>query len=207
MSREIPMIFTSQSSRAIQEHRKWQTRRLIVQPTFEADGCSPAGLEDPPRWWDYWSLDGQRQRIKLKWAKGDRIWVKETWCMRDGARNMIEPSLVLYRADGWDISFPPWRSSRFMPRWASRLTLEIEEVRIERLNSISEEDAIAEGVTITKGHIVAAALLDECRPDLPRIAPSQQAFSELWDSLNAKRAPWDSNQWVSAITFRRVTCP
>ncbi|MBU9388980.1 hypothetical protein KTE71_15765, partial [Burkholderia multivorans] len=91
-----------------------------------------------------------------------------------------------------------WRPSIHMPRAAARITLEITGVRVERLQSISESDARAEGVTIeehhTRGYCAGAY-----RP------PSIRAFHDLWDSLNAARGHgWDVNPWVWAIEFRRI---
>lgn len=76
-----------------------------------------------------------------------------------------------------------------MPRWASRITLEITDVRVERLQSISEEDAAAEGVdpmVVLPGDVVSHVA----------------GFGVLWDSINHDRAPWDSNPWVWAISFK-----
>nr|WP_245290857.1 hypothetical protein [Methyloligella halotolerans] len=95
--------------------------------------------------------------------------------------------------------FLPWgeyftkHPSIHMPRWASRLTLKVTEVRVQRLQRISEADAIAEGCPGVLGP----------NPDFPdEWDPSpQEQYRDLWDSLNAKRAPWESNPWVVAITF------
>jgi hypothetical protein len=78
-----------------------------------------------------------------------------------------------------------------MPRWASRITLEITDVRVQRLQEISEEDAEAEGVYSWS----EMGPLDICARPL---------FASLWDSLNGKRAPWASNPFIWALTFRRA---
>lgn len=91
-----------------------------------------------------------------------------------------------------------WRSPRFMPRWASRLTLELLGVRVERLQEISEEDALAEGVASTAifGHGDTIIAGEYARERFPRV----------WDALNAKRGySWESNPFVWALTFRRIT--
>jgi hypothetical protein len=149
---------------------------------------------------------------------GDRLWVRETWGVgtrpdqNEGCRDGIE-----YRADAIGLDeredlplyrvSPPdtvclddlagrWRPSIHMPRWASRLTLEITGVRVERVQDIREQDAIAEGVD-------AVAL-----SDMPRQATMTRRadFRQLWDTLNAKRGyGWDVNPSVWALSFRRVT--
>ena len=78
-----------------------------------------------------------------------------------------------------------------MPRWASRITLKIAEVRVERLNDISERDAIAEGCHVGIG--------------AGNWRNARHQYEELWDSINAKKHPWASNPWVWALTFRRVS--
>ncbi|MBA7597105.1 hypothetical protein ES703_04100 [subsurface metagenome] len=114
---------------------------------------------------------------------GDRLWVQETWysdCEIIGDR-------ILYKADGLKACFNyggPWKSPRFMPRWASRIDLEITEVRAERIKEISRGDVVAEG--------------------LPRDEFSYaQRFMNLWDSLDP-RYPWEANNWVWPIGFRKV---
>lgn len=80
-----------------------------------------------------------------------------------------------------------------MPRWASRITLEVTEVRVQRLQAISEEDAVAEGLTPGRRDEQARQL-----------SWGRLGFMELWESINGKRAPWSSNPSVWAISFRRV---
>ena len=89
-----------------------------------------------------------------------------------------------------------WRSSRFMPRWASRITLEITSLRVERVQDISAHDAILEGVSIE-----GSGMIDAC--DIA--SQARNRYRELWDSLNAKRGySWDSNPWVWVIEFKRI---
>jgi hypothetical protein len=141
---------------------------------------------------------------------GDRLWVRETFMgpahIGDGEQGCVGFG-VLYRADnsfvedrfGCGCEGPcsgvriehPWKPSIFMPRWASRLTLKITDVRVERVQSISEEDAKAEGIT----------------EDYPEHECNSFAdgYRWLWDSLNAKRGyGWDVNPWVWALSFGRV---
>jgi len=99
-----------------------------------------------------------------------------------------------------------WRPSIRMPRWASRITLEITDVRVQRLQEISEEDARAEGVDALDGALDAvelcrvAKLIGGCPED------ARTWFAVLWDSINGKRpgCSWDANPWVWVVSFRRV---
>jgi len=131
-----------------------------------------------------------------------RLWVRETW-RETGSAQMADGSIprsgtvaqVVYRANKCDHE-GPWRSSIHMPRWASRITLEILKVRVERVQDISEDDAYAEGVTDTwpldnlpylSGHGGRAVLNN---------------YAHLWDKINAKRGfGWDANPWVWVIDF------
>lgn len=135
---------------------------------------------------------------------GDKLWVRETFHYDNAAyvaKYKDAPWLGLpdagtaetfYRADekNPDI-FPKWTPSIFMPRWASRITLEITEVRVERLLDISETDAIAEGVRTLPA---------------PQWHPNgwRQTYWQLWDDINGRDAT-KANPWVWAITFKRVT--
>jgi len=143
-----------------------------------------------------------------KWCPyqvGDHLWVRETWAPYDElvlGYALDSPEWVVFRADGkmWnththcyadkgDLIDPArWRPSIHMPRWASRITLEITGVRMERVQNILERDAEAEGVHPTP----------EFWPD-----PHRHAFELLWDSIYAKRGlGWDVNPWVWALEFR-----
>lgn len=104
-----------------------------------------------------------------------------------------------------------WRPSIFMPKWAARIWLEVTDVRAERLQDISEEDAIAEGVAphLEGWYPYGRAILfwKGARADVPAqcCVNAKDSFEGLWDSLNAKRGfPWSANPWVWAYTFRRV---
>lgn len=212
--KERPITFSAPMVRAILATQKTQTRRTLnpqpelaimdAESTSALRAAQDVGLvpsADMPRW--RW-----RGTFCMPWPNsirhaspygvpGDRLWVRETWsidphpgeCRGDNPRTP-DGGEVMYRAtDGWD---GPWRSSRYMPRWASRLTLEVTSVRAERLQTISESDALAEAVDPF-----------EC-PSGPATPCASSAFAELWDSINSKRAPWASNPWVWAITFRRL---
>ena len=102
-------------------------------------------------------------------------------------------------------SFRDWRPSIFMPRWASRIQLEITDVRVQRLQEISEEDAKAEGITVfpLQSEEDRSAWY-QTEPGVNQGPSPRSSFAQLWDSINAKKHPWDSNPWVWAISFRRL---
>lgn len=122
---------------------------------------------------------------------GDFLWVRETWGVRDG--------MIVYRANDEDMPLDKgekWKPSIHMWRNASRITLEITNVRIERLQEISESDARAEGVSKYEG---------ECPLRNKRLNKYQLQFAALWDSINAKRGlGWDVNPFVWVIEFKRI---
>lgn len=148
---------------------------------------------------------------------GDLLWVRETWgvgCRPDpntGWRDGIE-----YRADviGLDendllplysVNVPDdvdlasyndkrgWHPSIFMPRWASRFTLRITDVRVEQLQEISSDDCIAEGIEP-----------NDCGDAVLEAGFNRDAYAQIWDAINGKCAPWSSNPWVWALTFEVI---
>ena len=205
--KEKPILFSGPMVKAILEDRKTQTRRVMkIQPRPHVDVS--VGFLDGRY------TDGS-QFYKVPYAQpGDRLWVRETFGLwhrasidnplewdtitdkaadaleRYGIRNI----LIAYRADCEDDS--GWRPSIFMPRWASRITLEITEIRVQRLQDISEEDAKAEGVTQRSASTWHNYFEDCC------LAYPRQSFASLWQSINGTNKPgstwdaWDANPWV-----------
>jgi hypothetical protein len=204
---EKPILFSGPMIRALLDGSKTQTRRII-----RFDDPMPTGT---PTLMDnedliYWAW-GPDHYICPYGVPGDRLWVRETF--RDenpeGSKN---PSLVEFAAECRSDCMG-WRPSIFMPRWACRLHLEITEVRVERLQDISESGAMAEGVEKTPD-------AENLAVDPFRNKPSwrgylnggrayrdsaRDSYASLWDSLNAKRGfGWDTNPWVWVMSFRRV---
>ncbi|WP_256970623.1 morphogenetic protein [Citrobacter amalonaticus] len=195
--KERGMIFNGEMIRAILDGGKTQTRRPVKVPHIDKDAmCELSGNE----------LAGEllagNYRNSPHGKPGDRIWVRETW-----ARYNIDQDShdMAYRAT------PPadwpeegrWRPSIHMPRWASRLTLEITGVRVERLNGISETDAEAEGIDME-------ALFDaqdcyDCIADqnMTGRPTATGAFKYLWESIYGEES-WKSNPWVWVIEFKVV---
>ena len=137
---------------------------------------------------------------------GDELWVKETFAYTDHSIN-IKPGWV-YRATDpeWGTEGGlKWKPSIFMPRSASRITLKLTSVRVERLQDISEEDAIAEGCKAEMIH--APGCKRTCfDPGLPDcyVQSAKMAFRELWESINGPGS-WDLNPWVWVLAFERKT--
>jgi hypothetical protein len=195
-TRERPILFSGPMVRAILAGRKTQTRR-IVRPRQVHEGIN---IYYVPKTCPYGRA-------------GDLLWVRETWA----PVSTFDPSPetgALYRADpmydGIDQFDWPWKPSIHMPRWASRITLEVTGVRVERLNDISEEDAIAEGCQET---YCSPELTAECEPGTPQRELAELLeggwitakgnFSFLWNEINGPGS-WAANPWVWVVEFRRV---
>ena len=193
---EHPILFSGPMVRAILDGRKTMTRRVIKDNCPFVTGAYFD--EETERW--YWTTGAERERLptdlclgKCPYGQpGDQLWVRETWLSyRHLHKNGRDEALLIYRADGEDLPKQArgtkWRPSIFMPRWASRITLEITAVRVERVQDIGDEDAEAEG-------------LSWCNAASPR-----DKFQCLWNSLNLKRGyGWDANPWVWVISFKRT---
>lgn len=195
VSRERPIIFSAPMVRAILEGKKSQTRR-IAKPRV-----NPSLLE-PGTWSDEYVLHpGNREWLMRDCpygAPGDRLWVREAF-IHEPAEYLPEastsipyrPASTVYRADcAGDTRGHGWSSPIHMPRWASRITLEVTGVRVERLQAISEADAHAEGID---GEQLFRAQ-----------GYSPSAYQRLWESINGLGS-WDANPLVWVLAFRRLT--
>jgi len=228
--KERPILFSAPMVRAILDGRKTMTRRVVKPQPFEThpSGAEYQGLNGngDHLFYPAGDLDDGTERAyehdsgvrKCPYGQpGDRLWVRETWGVGtrpdpfDGWRDGVE-----YRADQayltddiellplYPVTLPDdveldsykegWHPSIFMPRWASRITLEITGVRVERLQEVSEDDAKAEGVEHISVGVMPRQAAWTCRQD----------FSRIWDRINGKKYPWDSNPWVWVIEFKRL---
>lgn len=184
--RELPILFNGDMVRAILDGRKTQTRRpLRNQPKHIRESVFHAsGIED---WHGY--------EIKLPYAVGDRMYVRETWST--STRGWI------YKADGHDLSRAlslRWRPSIHMPKRAARIWLTVTGVRVERLQDISEEDCRAEGVQYWPEHLSWGPSYMQ-----PSGWDAVSAFAFLWDAQYGKtRYAWANNPWVSVTEFQRA---
>ncbi|ENY0908236.1 hypothetical protein I5K90_08660 [Serratia marcescens] len=197
--KERPVIFNGEMVRAIIDGRKTQTRRVIAN--VSPDNCIP--LHKPTKTKDgiyTHVMDAPGHGLCPFGQVGDRLWVRETFAafdadwkhpgkphdLKDGPwPNVVYPASVAKIPDG------TCHPSIHMPRWASRITLEITAVRVERLNDISEEDAMAEGVAPSQ-HIIT-----------PPEALYRVGFLKLWQSIYGEES-WRANPWVWVIEFCRV---
>lgn len=198
--KERPILFSGPMVRAILEGRKTQTRRVIkpnpdnlFQSRTKSHGFGHG--HDGVGW--YFSDYEYAEEGTTKWncpygQPGDRLWVRETWT---GADDPAHKHAVLYRADGERAA--RWRSSIHMFRWASRITLEITNVRVERVRDISELDSVAEGMDLTPE-------FEKSKKGHP-LAPYKTCFAWRWNLHNEKRGfGWLYNPWVWVIEFKRV---
>jgi hypothetical protein len=222
--RELPILFSGPMVRAILEGRKTQTRRVVKnQPPLDCGFVETAfyhptvldchGDEAPgEEIFGAYSEDGSWGMKCPYGAPGDHLWVRETFqgpMWEEGTwdpdTDYHSPKYCEYRADGGptpeyvdfeDNLHQGWKPSIFMPRWASRITLEITGVRVERLDDIGEADARVEGVTIEDRHMNGYCA-GQTRP------PSIRAFRELWDSINGDGA-WEANPFVWVVEFKVI---
>ena len=202
--KERGILMNAPMVRATLAGRKTQTRRVIkVKPWVEIEE-----RDDGTKWpWFHDGENGVDVWIPCPYGQpGDLLWVREKWAAhwmyndvaaRD-ARSGLPDDNLWYAADPESTAGThgcpaqgrrgKWRSSIHMPREASRLLLEVTEVRVQRLNDISEEDAVAEGLAlpalITPGHVIGC-------------------FAQLWESINGPDS-WAANPWVWCVSFRRI---
>jgi hypothetical protein len=213
--KERPILFSTPMVQAILDGRKSQTRRIVKIPDLikEPDRYYYLGnsndLDIPRKAIPYdervyhaWRLNNNNMPMWVEHCPygkvGDRLWVRETW-----TKTMVrdeEGWFFVYKADGDDWA-APWKPSIFMPKEASRIKLEITNIRVERVQDISEDDAIAEGIQTL------------CDPKISKTGSGERFYNEndyptdhyesLWESINGKGS-WDLNPWVWVISFRRI---
>jgi hypothetical protein len=204
--KERGILFSGAMVRALLSGAKTQTRRVVSIREFGPSQTRGYDWTFRGRYGMWNDVSHARLMEQCPYGKpGDRLWVRETWRTMH-ANNHRAPSelhpdrtLVAYEADADRVIKGRLRPSLRMPRWASRITLEVTEVRVQRLQDISEEDARAEGVAPAPGLTFRPEGESDLRPLTHR-----EAFECLWDSINGDRASWSSNPWVWAVSFRRL---
>lgn len=191
-----PILFSAPMVRALLDGRKTQTRRILkpqpVNPYLENGD-----------WWDE-TAPGTATPMILKAYAGDRLWVKETHA-RVGDNcddHMACPDLtrlVYYRADDVQPELSRWRPSIFMRRQDSRVTLIVTDVRVERLNDCSDEDAFAEGIPLDNPRAGIEVDID----GQWWAGAARARYRKVWEEINGAGA-WEANPWVAAYTFRVI---
>lgn len=201
--RELPILFSGAMVNAILADKKTMTRR-VIKPLVGAETIESSGYSffTPDKtvsirgtWHGMGGCEWFRKPLAIP---GDRLWIRETW------QKCLECGRVNYKADAneggtacqhCDEFLGKWKPSIFMFREYNRITLEVTAVRAERLHSITESDAEAEGM-LPCGSF-------ELGGDLGKTAVLR--FSELWDKINGKKHPWKDNPAVWVYTFKRIT--
>ena len=225
--KERPILFSAPMVRALLAGTKTQTRRTIGPHAVLGDPLHGSRWTAHSRGFRSENRSGilgipfvsirRDHGIAVRWygAPGDRLWVRETCFDNDNGGEWI------YRADGeFHEQFemvegkPTWTPSIHMPRRACRIVLEITDVRVERLQAISEADALAEGTEVPRSPdgFPLLRLTGKNPPtryvDIAGAAHPDKVvrayYASLWDDINGSGA-WDANPWVWALTFRRVT--
>lgn len=218
---ERPILFSGPMVRAILDGKKTQTRRVLSpQPMTPVARFALVGTggKSQAAWFGARDAIGNpvmafavgkhsvKDDARCPYGEpGSTLWVRERFSFRDHGPigdPDLDTSECWYWADGNEPTHGNWskpKPSIHMPRAASRLTLRIVSVRVERLRDISHDDAVAEGV-----QTVAIAVTHGGEVCGGGAVTAREQFAALWDSINAKRAPWSSNPWVWCIEFERV---
>lgn len=173
--KERPILFSTPMVKAILDGTKTMTRRVVKKVIVNQNVCPYGSVRE-------------------------KLWVRETWTTTQYGK-------PVYRADGrdmdgnyWDITpgdkdhEVKWKPSIFMPRWASRILLEITDIRVERLQEITSDQIEREGINCDEPFILNGA-------------ERRYAFEQLWNSINSKKPDkcWDANPWVWVVEFRRLS--
>lgn len=220
--KEYPILMSAPMVRGILDGRKTQTRRGFKYPGMPSSGEICAICKDGAGDWIGWMGDPDNNinfqkftlqaypnggGIKCRYGKpGDRLWVRETW--RPKTHSFPTGPHYEYRATADGDLTPtdgPWKPSIFMPRAASRILLEVVDVRVERLQDISEADAVAEGISFWEMNGGPNR-----RYDNYEVKPNQHgtgflndpiaSYRTLWASINGADS-WEANPWVWVISF------
>lgn len=203
--KERPIIFSAPMVRAILDGRKTMTRRIVKLPR----GCSWYGALGGERegWWvdDSCPAWFHIDELRCPYGQpGDRLWVRETflhepadYCWEASVSIPVRPEMTIYRADAdpTGVGTAGWKSPIHMPRSLSRITLEIESVRVERLQDISSDDCVAEGVGDPVGTPLPYGSVTE--------AWNRRSYQLRWETINGPDS-WEKNPFVWVILFRRV---
>lgn len=223
---ERPILMSAPMVLGILSNRKTQTRRIVKKVLTAGTEHPFSGLLEADCILDHDHLPSRLDMMSKetdlcpKGVVGDRLWVRETYWIREGkprafrindsgasyeddtvSSSMVE--MIAYKA-AWGDQRPEgctkWKPSIFMPRRASRITLEITGVRVERLQDISEEDAIAEGILPSDTDLAGWRGTEKSQVRIYAV----NAYGDLWESINGAGS-WNANPWCWCISFKRLT--
>jgi hypothetical protein len=219
-----PILFSAPMVKALIDGSKTQTRRIIKRApdsaafSFEGFYKTPDGMQHAK--WKKQDGKGPGQHLHtcgIPIELGDRLWVREMWSgvhkyrdtpPKDRTTVMTPDGPILHDlAWYWADGNPDWgdwerpRPSIHMPRYASRMTLTVTEVRVERLQACSRNDAIAEGIEVYDGiDPECCGFKNYLNPTSNYWMKERDSYRTLWDSINGSGA-WDLNPWVAAYSF------
>lgn len=231
MSRELPILFKGPLVTATQDGRKTETRRLqgLEKINKNPDDWEAVFLDDKNAWRFTNRLTNEQVVKPCPFGiAGDRLWVRETWYYDSTTRLQLgmpttkpddyDPETMYFRADGEccdqipecccaEVGPTMWRPSIHMPRWVSRINLEVLEVRLERVQDIDEDGADAEGIFNESGMHLWHCSGRYYHPDqvckCGDRSPEEE-FAALWDSIEKKRGNgWEKNPWVWVVRYRK----
>lgn len=221
-----PILFSAPMVQALLACRKTQTRRLLKPQPYtngirysdllgdilcHNDYLPPATLlMDKGKGGNRYTISDAEDGFEAfgKYRIGDRVWVREAWRtelrFNDRSPKEVPPGEgVTYEADAGNPLEGRLRPSMFMPRWASRLTLLVTDVRVQRLQDISEDDAVAEGIDFDSDYANLCVNIEGAgyANDLPKGSAAIAIYRRLWETINGPGA-WAKNPYVAAYTFR-----
>lgn len=195
--KERPILFNTEMVKAVLAGRKTQTRRVVKHdhPHF---GSVEKFNHVQGTIWEAIFDDSSGINLCCPYGQvGDRFWIRETfYATHIDEKSTKDHGQIYYKADENPHVAVSWKPSIHMPRWASRINLEITNIRVERLKEISEEDAIKEGTT---------ALTTYRDSDNIEKPDYKAGFQILWDMINEKRGyVWKANPWVWVVEFKVI---
>jgi hypothetical protein len=213
----IPVLFSTPMVQAILEESKTMTRRVVKSKTalewLEPEMFTPAYVANP------------ENNLCPYGKPGDVLWVRETWAQWNEGGYVYKADGFIERYGAWERDTPKkfhdvervekWKPSLFMPKTACRIFLEVTDVRVERLQDISEEDAIKEGILSYECEVIGRRYKDYLENakgyghpdhDYPTVGVAVTSFSTLWRKINGEQSWWD-NPWVWAVSFKRISKP
>lgn len=220
-TKERPILFKGEMVRAILDGRKTQTRRIVKLENGLWRNTKALHMMNPEIEWhrcEVMPIDGPYGCV------GDRLWVRETFALSPSGKPIYRAN---YRGDTSTASTIDlatgetgplvWKPSIFMPRWASRITLEIVNVRVERLQRIGGTDAIAEGIALDKladngywknyefttAHPRRNAVVTDEKHRIVGYRNPVDSYRSLWQSINGAGS-WDANPWVWVVEFKKL---